>query len=81
MHYETEIVPGPSGPDGVGSLVCARAQSLGAFLIAMASHGKSALQKLFIGSVTAYVVAHSPVPVLVLPPAHLVGRAADAAQP
>jgi nucleotide-binding universal stress UspA family protein len=35
-------------------------------LIAMASHGRRGLGRLMMGSVTAEVLAHSPVPVLVV---------------
>ena len=35
-------------------------------LIAMASHGRRGLGRLFLGSVTSEVVAHSSVPVLVV---------------
>lgn len=42
------------------------AKALNCSLIAMASHGRRGLGRLFLGSVTAEVVAHSPIPVLVV---------------
>jgi nucleotide-binding universal stress UspA family protein len=42
------------------------AKAHGCSLIAMASHGRRGLGRLMLGSVTAEVLAHSPVPVLVV---------------
>ncbi len=42
------------------------AQSLGADLIVMGSHGRRGLQKLVLGSVTAQVLSHAHLPVLVV---------------
>jgi nucleotide-binding universal stress UspA family protein len=42
------------------------AKSRNCSLIAMASHGRRGLGRLVLGSVTAEVLAHSPVPVLVV---------------
>lgn len=42
------------------------AQSRNCSLIAMASHGRRGLGRLVLGSVTSEVLAHSPVPVLVV---------------
>jgi nucleotide-binding universal stress UspA family protein len=42
------------------------AKAHGCHLIAMASHGRRGLGRLMMGSVTAEVLAHSPVPVLVV---------------
>lgn len=42
------------------------AKALNCSLIGMASHGRRGLGRLFLGSVTAEVVAHSPIPVLVV---------------
>ena len=42
------------------------AKAHGCSLIAMASHGRRGLGRLVMGSVTAEVLAHSPVPVLVV---------------
>ena len=42
------------------------AKKYGCDVIFMASHGRSGLSRLFLGSKTQKVLAHSPVPVLVL---------------
>lgn len=42
------------------------AKSEGCSLIVMASHGRRGLGRLLLGSQTAEVLAHSPVPVLVV---------------
>ncbi len=42
------------------------AQSIGADLIVMGSHGRRGLQKLVLGSVTAQVLSHAHLPVLVV---------------
>lgn len=47
--------------------IVATAQSQGADLIVMASHGRRGVRRLILGSQTAEVLAHSPVPVLVVP--------------
>lgn len=52
--------------DSVGNVVCTKAGALGAAALVMASHSKSKLAELFLGSVTNYCTHHSPVPVLVV---------------
>lgn len=42
------------------------AKSLGCSLVVMSSHGRRGLGRLVLGSVTSEVLAHSPVPVLVV---------------
>lgn len=42
------------------------AESLGCDLVVMASHGRRGISRLLLGSQTAEVVSHSPVPVLVV---------------
>ncbi len=44
-----------------GSEIIALAEELGVDLIILASHGKSGVDRLLLGSVTDYVVRHSPV--------------------
>ena len=46
--------------------ILAKAQEVGADLIVMGSHGKRGLEKLVLGSVTAQVLAHAHLPVLVV---------------
>jgi nucleotide-binding universal stress UspA family protein len=46
--------------------IVAAAKSRNCSLIAMASHGRRGLGRLVLGSVTSEVLAHSPVPVLVV---------------
>lgn len=47
--------------------ILATAKSEGCDLIVMASHGRRGVRRLILGSQTAEVLAHSPVPVLVVP--------------
>jgi len=51
--------------DQVANGIVEAAQTAGADLIAMGSHGRSGLAKLMLGSVAAKVLALSPVPVLI----------------
>jgi len=46
--------------------IIATAKARDCSLIAMASHGRRGLRRLVLGSVTAEVLAHSPIPVLVV---------------
>jgi nucleotide-binding universal stress UspA family protein/CBS domain-containing protein len=49
-------------------IVCETARDLGADLIVMASHGRSGLARLFVGSVATRVLREAPCPVLALRP-------------
>jgi nucleotide-binding universal stress UspA family protein len=60
------IIKSEVDADSVGNVVCAKAGSLGAAALVMASHSKSKLAELFLGSVTNYCTHHAPVPVLVV---------------
>lgn len=60
---ETLHVPNAAPADAIVETAKTRNCSL----IAMASHGRRGLGRLMLGSVTAEVVARSPVPVLVVP--------------
>jgi len=51
-----------------GGAVVAEATRLGADLIVMAAHGRGALGRLWLGSVTDYVIRHADAPVLVVRP-------------
>ena len=46
--------------------ILAAAESVNADLVVMGSHGRRGLQKLVLGSVTAQVLAHAHLPVLVV---------------
>ncbi|HEY6111229.1 MAG TPA: universal stress protein [Chthoniobacterales bacterium] len=50
-----------------GQEICAKAQEFGADLIVTATHGRTGLKHLFLGSTAEYVVRHAPCPVLVVP--------------
>lgn len=59
----TNQIDGPAG-DGI----CIEAARIGADLIVMATHGRSALGRLWLGSVSNHVIRHSGVPVLLIHP-------------
>jgi nucleotide-binding universal stress UspA family protein len=50
-----------------GQEICAKAQEFRADLIVTATHGRTGLKHLFLGSTAEYVVRHAPCPVLVVP--------------
>lgn len=58
VKYETDT-------DSIGNVICKKAEELDVAIVVMARHQKSKLQEFFLGSVTAFAVAHSKVPVLV----------------
>jgi nucleotide-binding universal stress UspA family protein len=58
------LLDGPAGP-----AVVAEASRIAADLIVMAAHGRGAIGRLWLGSVTDYVIRHAEVPVLVVRPA------------
>lgn len=62
VTVDTALVESHSVAKGI----LAQAQALGADLIVMASHGKRGLEKLVLGSVTAQVLAHAHLPVVVV---------------
>jgi nucleotide-binding universal stress UspA family protein len=55
---------GPAGP-----VVCAEAGRVGADLVVMATHGRGAIGRLWLGSVADHVVRHVAIPVLLVRPA------------
>jgi nucleotide-binding universal stress UspA family protein len=76
LEGRVEAQSGKGGPavtagllDGpAGSAVVAETSRIGADLIVMAAHGRGALGRLWLGSVTDYVIRHADVPVLVVRP-------------
>jgi structural maintenance of chromosome 2 len=54
----------------IGKAVCRKADELGAEPLVLAAHDRSALEKMFLGSVSDYCVTHSKRPVLLLHPHH-----------
>jgi nucleotide-binding universal stress UspA family protein len=50
-----------------GPAIVEAAEEPGVVLLVMATHGRSGLSRLLAGSVTAYVIQHSPVPTVVVP--------------
>jgi nucleotide-binding universal stress UspA family protein len=59
----TSRVEGPAG-----DAICEEVSRIGADLIVMATHGRSALGRLWLGSVSNHVIRHSGVPVLLIHP-------------
>lgn len=64
MGVETSVLHVPDARPAEAIVEAAKAQ--GCSLIVMSSHGRRGLGRLLLGSQTAEVVAHSPVPVLVV---------------
>jgi universal stress protein A len=54
----------------VARTICRIAEELGVDVIVVGSHGRTGLQRLFLGSVSEHVVRHAPCPVLVIREAH-----------
>jgi nucleotide-binding universal stress UspA family protein len=52
----------------VGGTVCRIAAEVGADVIVVGSHGRGAIERLLLGSVSEQVVRHAPCPVLVVRP-------------
>jgi nucleotide-binding universal stress UspA family protein len=63
------VVDGPAG-----EAICAEAGRIGADLIVMATHGRDAMERVWLGSVADYVVRHAARPVLLVKP-HRLGDA------
>jgi nucleotide-binding universal stress UspA family protein len=63
---EYREVEGPAGP-----AICDEATRLNADLIVMATHGRGAVGRLWLGSVADYVVRHIAVPVLLVHPGQI----------
>jgi nucleotide-binding universal stress UspA family protein len=62
LAIETSMVEGHAIYRGI----LAKAESIGADLIIMGSHGRRGLEKLVLGSVTSQVLSHTDLPVLVV---------------
>jgi nucleotide-binding universal stress UspA family protein len=58
-----------------GEAICDEAGRIGADLIVMATHGRNAMTRLWLGSVADHVVANANRPVLLIKPSRLGGRA------
>jgi nucleotide-binding universal stress UspA family protein len=54
------------GNESVGERICRLAEESGADIVVMGSHGHRAIVEVLLGSVSTYVVHHSPCPVLVV---------------
>ena len=60
-----------------GEAICEEAGRLGADLIVMATHGRNAMSRIWLGSVADYVVRHAARPVLLVKPERLGGLRPD----
>ena len=54
----------------VARTICRVAEELGVDVIVVGSHGRTGLERLFLGSVSEHVVRHAPCPVLVVREKH-----------
>jgi nucleotide-binding universal stress UspA family protein len=54
----------------VAGTICHVAEELGADVVVVGSHGRTGLERLFLGSVSEHVVRHAPCPVLVVREKH-----------
>lgn len=61
---KTDVIDAADVPNAI----CTYAQENGADYIAMATHGRSGLRRLLLGSVAEVVVRHATVPVVLYPP-------------
>lgn len=59
------IIKSEVDTQSIGHVVCKKAEELDAACVCLASHDKTRLQELFIGSVASYVIGHCSKPVLV----------------
>ena len=64
LGVEASVVHVPDSPPAEAIVETARTQ--GCSLIVMSSHGRRGIGRMLLGSQTAEVLAHSPVPVLVV---------------
>ncbi len=69
---EFKEVEGPAGP-----AICDEATRLNADLLVMATHGRGAVGRLWLGSVADYVVRHISAPVLLIHPSKDEGQSAE----
>lgn len=60
------LVEGPAG-----EAICREAERIGAGMIVMATHGRSALERVWLGSVADHVIRHAARPVLLVRPRRL----------
>jgi MFS family permease len=63
VNASVEIREGP-----ISETILSVAQEMKVDMIAMSTHGRTGMQKLLMGSVTEWMIKHSPVPVLVIRP-------------
>lgn len=63
---DVEVAARQATDNSPAEAIVEAAESLGCDLIVMASHGRRGVSRLLLGSQTAEVVSHSPVPVLVV---------------
>lgn len=62
-----EVVPASGGgSDAIGAAILERASAVGASLLALAPHDRSAAERVLKGSVTDYCCRHAHLPVLVV---------------
>ena len=66
LAVDALVLEGPGGPHGVVARYVAEHP---ATLLAAATHGRAGAARALVGSETARIIHHSPIPVLVLPPA------------
>lgn len=64
VELKVHVVDAPAGK--VSTRICELAKETGADLIALASHGRSGLGRMLLGSVAENVLRHAEVPVLVV---------------
>jgi nucleotide-binding universal stress UspA family protein len=64
VELKVHVIDAPAGK--VSTRICELAKETGADLIALASHGRSGLGRMLLGSVAENVLRHAEVPVLVV---------------
>ena len=66
MGLDPAIVERKLVEGSAGQMICKEAHDLGVDVVVIGSHGKGAFKRLMIGSISEYVLHHSPAPVLVV---------------
>ena len=68
VPYLIDLTYGAQRNTSIGEIICAIAEAIKADVICMATHGRGAMARFFVGSVANYCLRNATVPVLLLRP-------------